>query len=70
MGSGIIICGVGRFFYVVGVGLVAGPTLKSGAGFQGDLEFWFLSVAVLSISALRSPHIFTLGGLYVLGCEF
>ena len=59
------ICGVGCFFGVVGIGLVAGFTLRAVASFTGELEFWFLCGAVLSISTLVNSPIFTLIGLNV-----
>ena len=70
MGSGLTIRGVDRFLGVVGIGLVAGSTLGAGVGFAGDLALRFLCGAVLSVSTPGAPPVFTLGGLYVLGCVF
>ena len=39
-------------------------------GFAGDLELWFLCGAVLSLSTIGDPPVFTLGGLCVLWCVF
>ena len=66
VGSGMTICGLGNFLGFVGIGLVAGSTLGFGVSFTEDLEFWFLCVAVLSLSTLGYPHVFTLRGLHVL----
>ena len=61
---------VGHFLGVIGIVLVSGSTPKAGAGFSGELELWFLCDSVLSVYALEAPHVFTLGGLYVLGYAF
>ena len=60
----------GPFLGIIGIGLVAGSTLGAGVGFAGDLALRFLCGAVLSVSTPGAPSVFTLGGLYVLGCVF
>ena len=65
VGFEMIIRGVGRFWGVIGIGLVAGSTLGDGVRFAGELELWFLCGAFFSVSTLRAPPVFTLEGLYV-----
>ena len=62
--------GFGGFLVVIGIGLVVGSSLRHGVGFSGELEFWVLCGAILSVSNFLYPPIFTLEGLYVLGCAF
>ena len=69
---------VSVFFGVVGIGLVAESTLRSGVGFAGEFVFLFLCGAVFSASTLGAPpclhphrNAFVRMWIFILfGCDF